>query len=279
MTIHSVLQFSQMNNAAPSLLNPEAIIASATRDDTLLERFNAHFEALPANTLALVRVAQKIRYQVYCIEHPHETADNPEGIETDEFDTHAAQSLLVHRATNEALGTVRLVLPLADALDRSFPVQRVLDETTLRTFNQLPLHSAAEVSRFSISRQFRRLADTYGRMNQDTFVTNSGPLMRLGLIQGLVRMSREHGITHWCAAMEPTLLRMLSAMAIRFRPVGPLIEYHGLRQPCYCVIDDALNEMKYERPAFWSLLTDGGALCDQYPMPARSKADFSLPTE
>ena len=86
--------------------------------------------------------------------------------------------------------------------------------------------------------------------------------MRLGLIQSLVRMSTEYGITHWCAAMEPTLLRMLSAMAIRFRPIGPLIEYHGLRQPCYCVVDDMLNEVRRERPAFWSVLTDEGTLLD-----------------
>jgi N-acyl amino acid synthase of PEP-CTERM/exosortase system len=227
---------------------------------SLLDRFRSQFDLLPANTLERVRTAQKIRYQVYCVEHPHESSDNPDRLETDEFDSRAAQSLLIHRASNEALGTVRLILPLSQDLERTFPVQRVMDENALRIFNQLPLRFTAEVSRFSISRQFRRLADRFGQQAHDAFLSNSGPLMRLGLIQALIRMSAEHGITHWCAAMEPTLLRMLSAMAIRFRPVGSLVEYHGLRQPCYCVVDDVLNAVKCERPMFWSLLTDGGTI-------------------
>ena len=84
--------------------------------------------------------------------------------------------------------------------------------------------------------------------------------MRLGLMQGLVRMSLQQGITHWCAAVEPTFQRMFAAMGIRFHPVGPLVEYHGLRQPCYGVIADVLNAVKSERPTFWSILTDGGML-------------------
>ena len=53
-----------------------------------------------------------------------------------------------------------------------------------------------------------------------------------------------------------------TAMAIRFRPVGPLVEYHGPRQPCYCVIADVLNAVRRERPAFWSVLTDRRVLID-----------------
>ena len=262
MTLHSVLQVSEMNDSAKGLLSLEAIVYSDLRDDTLLERFNSHFDTLPANTPENIRIAQSIRYQVYCVEHSHEKSDNPDRLETDEFDAHASHSLLVHRATNEALGTVRLILPLANELKRSFGVQRVMDAKTLREFNQLPLHYTAEVSRFTISRQFRRVTDRSARPEHAAFIGNSGPLMRLGLIQALIRMSAQHGITHWCAAMEPTLLRMLSAMAIRFRPIGPLVEYHGLRQPCYCVIEDVLHAVRRERPAFWSVLTDGGALID-----------------
>jgi N-acyl amino acid synthase of PEP-CTERM/exosortase system len=84
--------------------------------------------------------------------------------------------------------------------------------------------------------------------------------MRLGLIQTLVRMSMQHGITHWLAVMEPKLLRMLAAMSIRFEPIGGMVEHHGWRQPCFCNLADVLQSMKYERPAFWSVLTDGGTL-------------------
>jgi N-acyl amino acid synthase of PEP-CTERM/exosortase system len=223
-------------------------------DHTLLDRFHSQFRVVPANTLERVRIAQRVRFQVYCIENPHEKCVDPNGLESDEYDAHAVHSLLIHRASDTALGTVRLILPLPDAPGRSFAVQRIMDVDALSEFQRLPLRTMGEVSRFSISRQFRRAAEASVGA---PFIGNSGPLMRLGLIQALVQMSAHHGITHWCAAMEPTLLRMLAAMGIRFRPVGPLVEYHGIRQPCYCVVSDILKSVRDERPTFWSVLTDG----------------------
>lgn len=229
---------------------------------TLLKLFHYHFDALPANTLDRLRIAQRIRHQVYCVECSHEASSDPDGLERDQFDTHAPHSVLIHRATNVALGTVRLILPLPGKLERSFSVQRVLDPASLRALNKLPLHSMGEVSRFSISRQFRRVAETSGSQKDAAFMSNAGPLMRLGLMQALLRMSNQHGITHWCAAVEPTFQRLFAAMGIRFTPIGPWVEYHGLRQPCYGVIEDVLNTVQRERPAYWSVLTDGGTLAD-----------------
>lgn len=227
-------------------------------DDSLLGRFNVHFRTFTAKTPEQIREAQKVRYQVYCVENALE-APNAEGLETDCFDSHSVHSLLVQGAAGKALGTVRLILPLPDETEHSFPMQRVLPAHTAREFRKLPLYSAAEVSRFSISRQLRR-GEERSTEEEAGFISVSGPLMRLGLIQSLVRMSFEYGVTHWCAMMEPTLLRMLAAMAIRFRPVGPLVEFHGLRQPCYCSLTDILESVRKERPAFWSVLTNGGAL-------------------
>jgi N-acyl amino acid synthase of PEP-CTERM/exosortase system len=249
---------------APGLQNVQqfwtANDVGALRSGTLLERFKSQFDVLPANTLERIRIAQQIRYQVHCVERSHEKSLDPDGEEMDAFDTHAAQSLLIYRGTKTALGTVRLILPQPDALNRSFAVQQAMDEASLREFQTLPLRCTGEVSRFSISRQLRRIAHLSSDAEHAEFPASSAPLMRLGLIQALVRMSRQHGITHWCGAMEPTLLRMLSAMAIRFRPIGPLIECHGLRQPSYCVVADMLNAVREERPSFWSILTDGGTL-------------------
>ena len=221
--------------------------------DTLCAAFQSRFEVLSADTPELIRQAQEVRYQVYCSEHAFLPIENPQGIETDEFDSHAVHTLLLSRQTGVPLGTVRLIMPLANALERSFVVQRLLDASALKMLHSLPLHSMAEVSRFSISRQFRRVMT-------DRVEGNSGPLMRLGLFQGLVRMSIEHGISHWCALMEPTLLRMFSAMAIRCQPIGPLVEFHGLRQPCFMDVYAMLDTLMRERPAFWEIMTNRGAL-------------------
>ncbi len=250
--------FNDTTHALADSRYPSSVDPRPT-DETLLTRFNAHFSSITADTDAHVKAAQMIRYQVYCVENPLENIKNPDRIETDAFDDHSVHSLLVYRAAEAALGTVRLILPLEDNLEASFAFRRVLSASAWREFQKLPLHSAAEVSRFSISRQFRRVLDSAAR-DEQTFLSNSGPLMRLGLIQGLVRMSVQHGVTHWCAIMEPTLMRMLAAMSIRFRPVGPPVEFHGMRQPCYCKLADILEAVRIERPAFWSVLTDGGSL-------------------
>lgn len=229
--------------------------------DTLLRKFHQRFEIVAADTPARIRQAQRIRYQVYCIENALEPLANPEGMETDEFDSHAVHTLLISRETGDALGTVRLILPLTHARESSFAVQRLLDPDALKELGTLPLHSTAEISRFSISRHFRRRAMSDGADHADAMLTsNSGALMRLGLMQAIMRMSVELGITDWCALMEPTLLRMLAAMAIRFRAIGPLVEFRGLRQPCKLNVSDMLNAVSRERPRFYELITDGGSL-------------------
>jgi N-acyl amino acid synthase of PEP-CTERM/exosortase system len=163
----------------------------------------------------------------------------------------------MHRGSGTALATVRLILPPADKSECSFAVQRLLDPTALDIFRKLPLHSTAEISRFSISRKAKHRVTESG----DAFLDKiSGPLARLGLMQGIVRMSIHHGITDWCALMEPTLLRMLSAMAIRFRPIGPAIEFRGIRQPCSLNVSEMLTAVLCERPRFWELITDAGTL-------------------
>jgi N-acyl amino acid synthase of PEP-CTERM/exosortase system len=232
--------------------HPQESLA-ARREDTLLERFNRHFRTTSADTSDLIRRAQEIRYQVYCVERPFENpADHPDRREKDQRDRHSVHSLLIHRATGHAVGTVRLVLPRREAPQESFAIQRATEPSLWAT--SLPLQVTAEVSRFSISKQFR---ETLFATDGDLAVERQiGPLMSLGLIQTLVRMSARHGITHWCALMEPKLLRMLAAMAIHFKPLGKPVEYHGLRQPCYCHVPTVLDRVRQDRPMFWQILTD-----------------------
>ena len=244
-------------------------VTSAISQENLLQRLNLYFETTVADTPELIRQAHELRFRVYCLETRFENAtEHPDGLEKDAFDVSSVHGLLVHRATGQATGTVRLVLPRADAPERSFAIQAVTDHPILRDPREFPLQTMGEVSRFCISRQFRRRAtDTlYDQIENDpTGVVGSedrrsGPLMRLGLIQILLQMSAQHGITHWCALMEPTLLRMLAGMGIRFKPIGPLVEHHGLRQPCSANIAEILQAVKRERPAFWEVLTCGGIL-------------------
>ena len=100
----------------------------------------------------------------------------------------------------------------------------------------------------------------------------AGTMVRLGLMQGILRLSRELGLTHWCAIMEPMLLRLLQMSSIYFQPIGPLVEYHGLRQPAFLEIDAVLDRARFERPDAWNYVTLDGQLWQPDAGPTRLAA-------
>ena len=66
---------------------------AARREDSLLQRFNRHFTTRSADTSDLIRRAQEIRYQVYCVERPFENpAAHPDRREKDQRDRHSGIS-------------------------------------------------------------------------------------------------------------------------------------------------------------------------------------------
>jgi N-acyl amino acid synthase of PEP-CTERM/exosortase system len=245
--------------------HPRQLAPLENIEESLLDRFNIYFRTALAVRADALAEALRIRYQVYCLENSFENpADHQGGLERDAFDAHSVHSLLIHRASAQAMGTARLVMPVQHDLEQSFPIQSVCTHPQL---NRLPLGRTAEVSRFCISKQFRRRqCDTVEGVGSHEGCDrrqerrSMAPLMSLGLIQSLVRMSEERGITHWCATMEPTLLRLLAAMSIHFEPLGPLVRYHGTRQPCYLEVGPMLERVKNEQRQLWDVLT-GSEVC------------------
>jgi len=193
------------------------------------------FEVQVATTPDLVRQCYELRHQVYCIERNY--LQGSTGLELDEFDARSENLALTCRRSGEVVGTVRLVLGSADCPDSSFPMQAVTPPGLL---SHLPIETTAEVSRFAISKVRRG--------------DHSAALMRLGLVKGLVDLSEDLGITHWCAIMERSLLRLLRGDGICFHPAGPMVEYHGMRQPCFSGLDDLLDGVAAARPDIWSYI-------------------------
>ena len=239
--------------------------------DDLLTRYNRQFHAQRADTPELVRTAQAIRYQVYCLERKFENAaEHDDGLESDAFDAAAVHSLIFHRPTGNAIGTARLILPYHAT--GGLPVHRLLREKGWNTEDHFPLETAAEISRFSISNQFRRrcsegLSTGNARYERDT----CSVLPCLGLLQDLLRQSVALGLTHLAAVMEPKLLRMLAAMGFHTTPIGPLVSYHGLRQPCYWRLSEAVERLRREQPDHWMVVTNAGSLV---PADATSRGPF-----
>jgi N-acyl-L-homoserine lactone synthetase len=205
-----------------------------------VEMIRDEFTIEIANTSERAFEAYRLRNQVYCRERGY-FADEA-GLETDEFDVRSHHALLRVNSSGEVVGTVRLVLSSPEKPQDSFPMQHVCSSL----LPYVPLRSTAEISRFAISKERRTSLPV--------------PMMRLALMKGILRLSTELKLTHWCAIMEPPLLRLLQATAIHFRPIGPLVDHHGLRQPCFNGIDAVMARIEEEQPVIWNFLTDYGAI-------------------
>lgn len=238
--------------------------APATRPgERLIDVYNRYFDCVVADTPERLNDVFRLRYQVYCIENGYEDpADNPGGMERDEFDAQSLHSLLVHRPSGDSAGAVRMILPRGEG--GGLPVHQISIHPDIHDPKVLPPNSSAEISRFAVSREFRRrLADDqWGgyydvRFGHDRRVI---PNLTLGLMRAIVAFSRDNGITHWCATLEPALLRLLARLGIHFRPVGPLIDFHGRRQPCIAEANSLLARCRRERLDVWEVITQDGAL-------------------
>lgn len=216
---------------AAHLASPMAAAIAITRSELLVQ---------VADTPELVRDAHILRHQVYCMERGYEPGQD--GLEVDAYDAHAAHVVLRLTGCGTVVGTARLILPTSGA--GGFPMQGLV---TPGRFAALPVAGLAELSRFAVSKQRRGLSPA------------AASLSRLALVRGLVQLSQQRGVTHLCAVMERTLLRLLLASGIHFADMGPVVEHHGLRQPTWCEIAPMLAQMREEQPEIWGFVTEYGA--------------------
>lgn len=243
----------------------------------VLSQFDNFFKEVSAEAPQDMEQAFRLRYQVYCLEQGFEPPESfSSGMERDRYDSFAHHSLLVDKASALPLGTVRLIQPAA-ASDwvEELPVADYAAAESIAELARLPGGSTAEVSRFAIARMARQKSrrslagDESAALEarHDTpWRDKLRPYMSLGLIRGLVRLSVEKGITHWCLAAEPTLLRRLRSFGLHFKAAGPLVDHRGLRQVCYAELKTLLARAQDEHPEFWHIMTQGGFLAPAGPI-------------
>jgi N-acyl amino acid synthase of PEP-CTERM/exosortase system len=167
-----------------------------------------------------------------------------------------------------------LVLPDREHPEAPFPIEQNCAaslESNAALVKGIPRSSVAEISRFAVSKEFKRRLGEAGTVagvaadpNEDQ-KTDTGnrrvlPHLVLGLFAAIVKMSAEEKITHWYAVMDRSLLRLLSRFGIEFIPIGGLVDYHGLRQPCYGSVDMVLEGIWKKHPDIWQLITADGTV-------------------
>jgi N-acyl amino acid synthase of PEP-CTERM/exosortase system len=252
----------------------------------LSEIFSRYFEVITDSRSWVVDEALKLRYQVYCVETGFENAAPfKEKKEFDDFDYRSVHGIVRHSSSGITAATVRLVLPERDHPEVPFPVERHCTESfkfAAPLLKGVPRHSIAEISRFAVSKEFKRRLGEAGSVagigpDSEKYVKQgrSGkrvlPHLVVGLFVAIVKLSAEHHITHWYAVMDVSLLRLLNRFGINFMPIGDPVDYHGLRQPCFGRIDDVLAGIWDKRFDVWQLITADGAV---WPAPEKSTSRF-----
>lgn len=224
---------------------------------SLSDLYNAHFDVVRVSSDQLLDAVHRLRYQVYCVENAFEDpAEHPDGREIDSLDWRSVHAALIHRPTDRVVGTVRIVLPDPEVGAGSLPIMELTDTQVREQLSAYAKHGLAEVSRYAVTKLFRHGGTDPDDNGSVSPVSGNGdpqapvdlnwasaerrlmPYITLGLIRAAIALCREQNVAYMGAVMEPTLLRLLKRFGIRFQPLGPLVEHHGLRQPCIIAIDD-----------------------------------------
>ena len=225
--------------------------------------YDRHFAVVRADTPELLDLAYRLRYQVYCVENQFEDpAQFVDGREIDGDDDRSVHTLLIHRRTGAVAGTTRVILPYNDPA-RQLPIERVLNLRDRLLFQSLPLQSTAEISRFAVSKEYRRrhgeqrYADAGFSAPRDSLLPQERRLMphiTFGLVRGVLDTCLNYGVTHLAAVVEPALIRILARFSLDFEPLGGPVEHHGIRQPCVARLFDLIQRSRDRITPLWQYL-------------------------
>jgi N-acyl amino acid synthase of PEP-CTERM/exosortase system len=222
--------------------------------------WDQYFDVVPASTPALLDEACALRYRVYCVEHQFENPANyPDGREADRYDPFSLHLGLLYRPSRQMVGTVRLVLPVND-LDPHLPLLAVLGSTAQADLLRFPVNHMAEVSRYVVSKKFRRRRGEeefpdLGFSLDEADGRRLMPHLTLGLLRGILQLGSSHRVQYLCACMRPALLRLLKQFGLNFRPIGPPVDHHGFRQPCVASIDELKDGMAKHRAELFQVVS------------------------
>jgi N-acyl amino acid synthase of PEP-CTERM/exosortase system len=237
----------------------------------LIAAFSQYFELVHANTDEMREHVYALRYQVYVLETGFERAEDCfDGKERDAYDPRSDHYLIRHRRSGLFAATARLILSDPEAPEADYPIEHHCEFFEGAGISDPRIRRRlAEISRFAVSKAFKRRVGEAGTLagvseNIDMYFEEDErrilPHLSLGLFAAVMRMVHTHQVTHCYAVMEPALHRLIGRFGVIFNPIGPSVDYHGLRIPCLGTVDEALPSIKRVAPSVWDLITERGAL-------------------
>jgi N-acyl amino acid synthase of PEP-CTERM/exosortase system len=245
------------------------------RSKSFYPAYQKAFRVIRADSDALREIAFRLRYKIYCEENGMDSGDalkNAEPMEKDAYDDHAQHYLLYHKLTDEAVGTVRVVLPRADKPLHSFPLQFICDHPLLHMDEKVK--KFCELSRLCMVSDFRKrpgdgkVLPAYSDQDQVVRVENGAtihirrviPFAPLGLLRAAFEGALQEGLTDCVCVLDPEQLYALQRIGLSYRVLGPRVDMGGPQQPVIFNIKHALDNMILQNPPCWEIVSDRGRL-------------------
>lgn len=244
------------------------------RSQSFYPAYQNAFRVLRADSNALKEIAFRLRYEVFCVENSIDTSLNNnigQSLEKDAYDDHSLHYLLYHKATDEAVGTVRVVLPREDKILHSFPMQFICDHPLLHMQDRVSRF--CEISHLCMSKSFRKrpgdghVLPAYYEQDSDLQLKSSNVHMRrmipfapLGLLRAAFEGALDKSLTDCICVMDHEQLYALQRIGLSYRVLGPRLDRRGQQQPVIFNIKHALDNMILQNAPCWEIVSDRGRL-------------------
>lgn len=198
----------------------------------------------------------RLRYKVYCEEKGFERPeDHPGGVEFDDFDK-SSRHFIATNGARQAIATARLIL----GSEKGFPAKK--NCRIEKDLSSLDHSRLGEISRLAVSKECLRrregarlLLGLNGMEDMKPPVLND-KMSRRTIVFGLYKLiyieSKMMGLTHWLAVMADGLHQLLKKNGFVFTPIGPPVDYHGLRTPYLGSIEEIEDAVAKIDPEFFN---------------------------
>lgn len=220
---------------------------------TRYERRNDGYTVIPANTPELVNIFYQLRYIVYNQERP-ELKHNAQVdlAEKDEFDDNARHFLLLYKPLHMVVGGARLIIPDKDK--ENFGLQTLgFENSPFKDGSPWPMDKMGEISRFLISKERMTVVRKYQIQAQQS---SDHAVPYLHLLGHLSQACHQNALDGMFFLTTPSLLKMLNRFDFPLKKWKDPIEYHGLRQATYVVLDEALEELQQRNTKVYNFFKD-----------------------
>ncbi len=243
---------------------------------TFYQAYWKTFSIVAAETDALREKAFRLRYQVYRADggfEGQESDANPALIEKDAYDARAVHYLLIHNATGQTAGTVRVLLPGVSNPLHSFELQDLCRHPMLEHEDRA--QHLCEISRLCMAWQFRRrpgdgrTLPAYCEQEGHDMIPMGLSFARrrityapLGLMKAAFQTAMDRGLLDCVSLMDPADFRSLKRLGMPYKVLGPKVTFMQDcgQQPIIYNIKAVLDSMESFNPECWEVLSDKGAL-------------------